>query len=185
MTGLADRVHVGGMPDTPSAKADEVIREPRRIPAWLVLPGILAILLVGMLAGRMMRPPEVREGEPAGAAAQTDEWEPSPEPAGDTVLFAVDFSNGARKEIAALPWREGLTVLEAMQEAARFRPGITFTHTGSGEMTFVTAIDGLKNAGADGGNWIYEVNGEKATKSAGIQTLQPKDALLWRYALPE
>jgi hypothetical protein len=167
------------------AHAEEAMHEQRRIPAWLVLPGILAIVLVGVLAGQMMRPPEVQEGElPDGSPAAAD-WRPTPPPEGQTFSLAIDFGNGVRKEFAALAWTEGMTVLEALQAATRFRPGVAFSHQGAGESAFVTSIDGLKNAGAGGGNWIYEVNGEKATQSSGVQTLQASDALLWRYAPPE
>jgi hypothetical protein len=167
--------------------AEEAMHETRRIPAWLVLPGILAILLVGILAGRMMRPPEVREGGPTAAPTSSpdENWQPSPRPQGETVSLTVDFGNGAQKRIEALAWSEGMTVLKALEQAAEFRPGIAFAYKDSGEMAFVTTIDGLANAGAGGGYWIYEVNGEKAAKSAGVQSLAPGDALLWRYAVPE
>jgi hypothetical protein len=163
------------------------MHETRRIPAWLVLPGILALVLVGMLAGRLMRPPEVREGGPVASPARSpnENWTPSPRPQGESISLAIDFGNGAQKRFEALPWSEAMTVLQALEQAAEFRPGISFAYKDSGEMTFVTAIDGLKNAGAGGGNWVYEINGEMATKSAGVQELSPGDTLLWRYAAPE
>ena len=72
-----------------------------------------------------------------------------------------------------------------MQAAAEYRPGLSYAYDGQGETAFVTAIDGLRIAGADGGNWVYTINGEKATRSAGIQTVQPGDAVLWHYSMPE
>jgi hypothetical protein len=172
------------MSSHPTDHVEEAMREPRRIPAWLVLPGILAVVLVAILAGRLLRPP-LGEDDARGPLVSGADWTPSPPPQGEVISLTVDFGNGAQKRLAALPWRNGLTVLDALQEAEKFRPGITFAFQGAGETVFVTAIDGLKNAGAHGGNWVYEVNGEKATRSAGIQALSPGDALLWRYAPPE
>lgn len=161
------------------------MHEQRKIPAWLVLPGILALVLLGILADRAMRPVDVREG-PADAAPELDAvGTPSPRPQGETFSLTIEFGNGAEMRFESLPWRDRMTVLEGLQAAGEFRPGITFSRRGAGETAFVTAIEGLKNAGADGGNWIYEINGEKAMRSAGAQTLQSGDALLWRYSLPE
>ena len=185
LTGLERSAHLGRMSREPSTHAKEAMHEERRIPAWLVVPGILALVLLGILAGRMTRPPEIREG-PLDAAVRPDgNWTPSPRPEGETFSLTVDFGNGVEKRFKALPWSESLTVLEGLQAAAEFQPGVTFAYRDTGEDAFVTAIDGLSNAGAEGGNWIYEINGEKAMRSAGVQTLRPGDALLWRYSVPE
>jgi hypothetical protein len=58
--------------------------------------------------------------------------------------------------------------------------GIKFVHQGTGERILITAIDDLKNEGR-GSNWLYEVNGKLADKSAGIYELSAGDAVLWRF----
>lgn len=155
----------------------------RALPDWLVLPAMLALVLSGLVAGRFLRPPpEVLEGE--STQGQAVDWKPASRPEGRTFSLTIDFGNGAERRFAALRWRDGLTVLEALQAAADFRPGITFTLKGKGETAFLSSLEGLKNSGAGGGNWIYEINGEMAQRGMAVQTLNPGDALLWRYAPP-
>jgi hypothetical protein len=146
---------------------------------------MLALVLTGILVVRLAPPRQTAEPESANPPAADADWTPSQRPRGETFSLTVDFGNGAEMRFAALRWRERMTVLDAMQAAADFRPGITFTHQGSDATAFLTTIDGLKNAGAGGGNWLYEVNGEKASVGIGVRTLAPRDALLWRYTSPE
>lgn len=144
---------------------------------------MLALVLVGLLAGRWIWPAgDVRVGAGGPASPSAPEGQPSPRPEGPTVSLTIDFGNGVERRYAALPWREGMTVLDAMRAAAEFRPGLTFAYRGEGESAFLTAIDGTANAGADGGNWVYEINDEKASESMGLATLEPADAVLWRYS---
>jgi len=171
------------MSDESAESAERAAHQRAGLPAWLVLPGMLALVLVGLLAGRWIWPPEeIREGPGDPASRSASDRQPSPRPQGATVSVAIDFGNGAERRFAALPWREGMTVLEAMQAAGDFHPGVTIAYRGDGDTAFMTAIDGVANAGAGGGNWIYEINGEKPTESMGLATLEPGDALLWRYS---
>lgn len=101
--------------------------------------------------------------------------------AGRSVKVTIDYGDGVQKVFLALPWREKMTVLTALQEAEKHPRGIKVTHQGSGERVLVTAIDGVKNEGR-GKNWLYEINGKLADKSAGVCELSAGDAVLWRFA---
>ena len=122
---------------------------------------LLAILLLsasGVLA----------EAAPVGAAETT-------------VRLTIDYSDGVQKSFVALPWNEKLTVFGALEAAARHARGIKVAHTGSGETTFVTAIDDRTNEGQGGSNWRYEVNGERLPVSAGVAELKAGDAIVWKF----
>jgi hypothetical protein len=103
------------------------------------------------------------------------------EPAnGKSVKLTIDFGDGVHKVFVALPWQEKMTVFSALQAAEKHPRGIKLSHRGTGERVLVTAIDDLKNEGS-GKNWLYEVNGKLADRSAGIYELSAGDAVLWRF----
>lgn len=95
------------------------------------------------------------------------------------VSLTVAYGDGVEKKFTALPWKEGLTVLDALNAAAKHSRGIKVDRRGNGEFAFVTAIDELKNDG--GKNWIYLVNDKAADKSCGIYPLKAGDAVLWKF----
>jgi hypothetical protein len=98
-----------------------------------------------------------------------------------TVKVFIDFGDGFEKRYAALPWREGMTVLDAMQQASRHPHGIEFEHTGEGKTAFLTAIDDAANEGQDGRNWIYYVNQDRGDRSIGAKRLSINDVVRWKY----
>jgi hypothetical protein len=97
-----------------------------------------------------------------------------------TVRLTIDYGDSVEKSFTALVWQEKLTVLGALEAAARHPRGITFKHRGSGASAFVTAIDDIANEGR-GRNWTYQVNGKRADKSCGVWELKAGDAVVWRY----
>jgi hypothetical protein len=96
-----------------------------------------------------------------------------------TVRLTIDYGDGVQKVIA-LEWKDKLTVLAALEAAARHPRGIKFAHRGTGASAFVTAIDDLTNEGR-GRNWTYTVNGKRADKSCGVWMVAADDAIVWRY----
>ena len=104
----------------------------------------------------------------------------SQEPA-KTVRLTIDYGDGVQKVFTALPWKADLTVLGALEAAARHPRGIKFTHRGTGADAFVTAIDEVANEGR-GKNWTYLVNNKRAATSAGVCALDAGDSVVWRYA---
>ena len=98
-----------------------------------------------------------------------------------TVRLTIDYGDGVQKTFVALPWKEKLMVFGALETATQHPRGIKVTHTGSGETTFVTAIDDRTNEGRSGSNWRYEVNGERLPVSAGVAELKAGDTVVWRF----
>jgi uncharacterized protein DUF4430 len=117
-------------------------------------------------------------GLPIAANRAAAQAEPA---ASKTVELTIDYGDGVQKVFRELAWNEGMTVLDALEAAAKHPRGIKPAHRGSGATAFVTAIDDLKNEGS-GRNWTYEVNGKKANKSCGVWTLEGGDRVVWRFA---
>jgi hypothetical protein len=100
-----------------------------------------------------------------------------------TVRLTIDYGDGVQKVFPALDWSEKLTVLGALEAANKHPRGIKFTHQGSGETAFVTAIDDQKNEGRGARNWTYSVNDKRADQSCGACVLKAGDAVVWRFGL--
>jgi Domain of unknown function (DUF4430) len=97
------------------------------------------------------------------------------------VRLVVDYGDGVQKSFVALEWKEKMTVLDALQAAARHSRGIKFLHAGTGETVFVSAIDDLANEGRGGRNWRYSINDRSVPYSAGVAELRLGDAILWHF----
>ncbi|HEX3726600.1 MAG TPA: hypothetical protein VHV08_10175, partial [Pirellulales bacterium] len=54
-----------------------------------------------------------------------------------TVHLTIDYGDGASK-VFALPWKQDMTVLDAMNLAKANRHGIKFVTSGSGDTAFVS-----------------------------------------------
>jgi Domain of unknown function (DUF4430) len=104
----------------------------------------------------------------------------SAEPVEKTVRLVVDYGDGVQVHFNSLPWREGMTALDALSAASTHRHGIPFAHKGSLSTAMVTKIGDLKNEG-DGRNWLYSVNDKQGEVSAGIHKLKSNDAVLWKF----
>lgn len=153
-----------------------------RTSSW-ALPAVLAAA-AALFAVLLFARPGVdgaSTSNPADGGATTANWTPAPRPEGQTVSLTIDFGNGARREFDALPWTEGLTLGKLMRQAARFRPSLTYSQKGEGEMAFLTSLEGVANAGAGGRYWFYAVNDARGEVSFEIQPLQPDDRVLWVF----
>jgi hypothetical protein len=106
------------------------------------------------------------------------------EPKAATVRLVVDYGDGVEVHFTGLPWREGMTVLDALSAAQTHRHGISFAHRGAGSSAMITKIGDLKNEG-NGKNWLYSVNGKKAEQSTGSYKLKPQDTILWKFEVYE
>lgn len=146
------------------------------------------VLAVGLAAASWLLM-GVRDDRDASRATGTAEetsaaWTP-PAAAGETVALEIDFGNGARREFAALPYRDGMTVGDALRLARDFGPGLAFTRQGEGELSFLTSFDGVANQGPGGRFWLYQVDGERADVSYEVQPLAAGQRVLWQFTEPE
>jgi hypothetical protein len=142
------------------------------------LPILLALLLFGLLVWNQKALNNVR----VASQSSPTEWSPSAQPQGELVSLEIDFGNGAKRQFDALPWRAEMTVEDVMQAARDFRPGITYVQIGAAAGGFLTELEGLKNEGASGRNWRYEVAGTPGTMSFCLQKVAPGEQVRWWFA---
>lgn len=127
-----------------------------------------------------MRPPAPPAGPHDGASRAAPNWVPAPAPTGETVSLVIDFGNGARREWT-LPWRDGMTLGDAMEAAEQFRPGLSYVAEGAGEMSLLTSLEGVANEGGDGRYWLYSVDGRHGEVSYAVQPLAAGQQVLWQF----
>ena len=98
-----------------------------------------------------------------------------------TVALTVEFPGDVEVRYKSIAFTEGMTVLDALNAAAKHSRPLKFKHTGSGEFAFLTEMDGLKNEGASGKNWTYKVDGERAKVGMGSMKLRAGSQVLWIF----
>lgn len=128
---------------------------------WLQNLGLVVLVLAGMISG-----------DRAGRAADPE--------APPTVRLIIDYGDGMEKHFTALAWKDGMTILTALEAAKEHPRGIRFTCRGKEATTFLTDIDGLENEGS-GKNWVFRVNDKLGSKSFAVTPLKAGDTVLWRF----
>ena len=105
------------------------------------------------------------------------------ESAGKTVSLVVDYGDGSEVHFKSLPWRSGMTVLDALESVKSHPHGVEFRARGRGTTALVTKIGDQANEGGAGSsrNWIFRVNGNKGEVGAGAYELKPAEAVLWKF----
>ena len=96
------------------------------------------------------------------------------------VRLVIDYGDGTQVHFTALPWQEGMTVVDALAAAQKHPRGIKFTQRGRAASAMITELDGLKNQG-DGKNWLFSVGGKTAEVGAGAFELKAGDTILWEF----
>ncbi len=99
-----------------------------------------------------------------------------------SVRLVIDYGDGVEKHFTRLDWRAGMTVLDLMEAAGRHPRGIEFAYRGRGPTAFLTRIDDRENEGR-GRNWTYRINDRLADRSLAVQTVGPKDRVVWRFGV--
>jgi hypothetical protein len=102
----------------------------------------------------------------------------SAEPEAKPVVIGIDYGAPRYYETKTVSWKEGMTVLDALQAAV---PLETSLH---GENIIVTSIDGQAMV-KDQMGWMYDVNGKLGNNYAGKYVLSPGDYIRWMYASPK
>ena len=171
--------HSKGSPLANPATANPDSREACTYRQPWVFPLLLLLVLGALLMVNRWQLTETVSEPPTGTEFAS--WTPSSLPTGETVRLEIDFGNGAARHFDALPWRAGMTVADVLAAAREFRPGIAFTQIGAGPSGLLIALDGLKNEGNDGRNWLYEVAGLPATESFCLQPVAPGELVRWRF----
>ena len=92
----------------------------------------------------------------------------------DSKVF-VNIVVGSDKKETTTKYRKGASALEALQYVAN-----VVTKPVAGKYVFVTKIDSIEGIKGKNG-WYYTINGNKATKLAINQTVQPGDTIQWNF----
>lgn len=99
---------------------------------------------------------------------------------GQTVSLEIQFKDGKKKRIEKIPYKEKMTVLDVMNYAKKNKK-MNFLFRGKNDTAFLTSIDGVKNQGSRGDNWIFRVNKKLGRKSFGITQLRADDEVTWTF----
>ena len=140
----------------------------------VIIPPTRRLLILACLLALLACSPVVGGGQ---ARAEPPKEQ---EAAKETIKLVVDYGDGVQKQFTTLPWTKEMTVLAALEAAAKHPRGIKFAHQGKGETLLVTAIDELKNEGR-GRNWLYEINGKLGGRSCAVMPIKAGDSVLWRF----
>ena len=88
--------------------------------------------------------------------------------------------SGEEKQMFEIESSEKLkTVSDLLKYVADADESFKYKSRGSGRTFFITEINGQKNEGARGRNWIYTVNGKLGNKSAGLFEIKAGDEIEW------
>lgn len=102
------------------------------------------------------------------------------EPATATVALVIDYDDGVEKHFRELPWKAGMTVLDAIKAAEQHPRGSKFVYRSAGDTAFLTQIDDVKNEGS-GRNWIFSINGELGKRSFAVTEVKSSDRIVWKF----
>lgn len=172
--------------------------QPSKILSLVVLP-LACIALAMAIAFGNGRPAVAEETTDRAGASVADPSQPSrsTEPASLMVTLTVDYRDGVRKSFVQIPWKQDMTVLDALKFADEHPRGIELEYSGSGSTALIKRIDDLTNgrsvkpapedSGKDPGSdpiksyWQFAVNGKYAKKSAGVMPLVAGDEVSWWF----
>ncbi len=137
---------------------------PARRYQWGLSIGLLVLTALLLVAGSSIQ-----------SAAQTET-----KPAAQTIKLIVDYDDGVEKRFTRIRWKEGMTVLSAIQTAQKHPRGIRVKYRGKGATAFLYELDGLANE-AGGRGWLFRVNGKLADRSFALVSLKAGDTVLWEF----
>ena len=115
----------------------------------------------------------------------------------ETVSLTIDYSNGSQKSFATIPWRDHMTILEALEAAGKIPPGLVtkFGSSRNGSVINLT-LDGVPGEGLTG-EWSIWINERRAPERLGTTTsfgfdppsrpqneLKPNDHILAKLVVP-
>lgn len=174
---------------TPADLAGDLPRSSAAPRGWS-LPLVLAIALAAaswaLVSSRMKRetPPAGPHGPATSGSSASGAWTPSPppDPAAQSVALTIDFGNGATRQFAALPWREGMTVGDALRAARQFPPGVDYEVRGEGAGAMLVSLEGAASEGAGGRYWLYTVDDRPGEVSFEVQPVAPGQRILWEFS---
>ncbi len=100
-----------------------------------------------------------------------------------TVSVVVDYGDGAELHLKGLPWKQGMTALDAVKLAQAHAHGVAFAMRGAGTTAFVTKIGDVVNEGSGrtSRNWMFHVGKSQPDEGIGSYELKSGDVVLWKF----
>lgn len=88
-----------------------------------------------------------------------------------TVALTIDYSNGAQKHFTRIPWKKGMTILEAIEASERIAPksSVTFGSDRSGHVLGLV-IDDVPSKDGPASEWVVWVNAKNLGARIGTET---------------
>ena len=96
------------------------------------------------------------------------------------VQFEIRYDGRMEDRKFSLECGKEETVFQAM-ERAKQAGWLDFAHAGKGELVFIRSLDGTKNEGGNGNNWIFYVNQQLAEGGCGAVKLYEGDRVTWKF----
>ncbi len=124
---------------------------------------VICLLLTGC--------PAVDKTPPGGAPRISESTE---------VKLTIDTGD-PKVTTVTIPYAEKMTIRDLLKAAEP--QGITAVYQGEGEGALLQSLQGIGNEGGgkEAKNWIYYVNNKQGTISSAVYSLQPGDAIIWRF----
>lgn len=103
-----------------------------------------------------------------------------------TVSLTIKYQPGVKLHFSRLPYKPGMTILDAMESAKLLHPRFSFTYRGSGKTAFLTSIDGFQSVGSGKARtyWFFWVNNCFGDRSFAAVVLSPGAQILWSLQPP-
>ncbi|MEE2641984.1 MAG: DUF4430 domain-containing protein [Planctomycetota bacterium] len=98
----------------------------------------------------------------------------------EKVTLKIQLPGNKEILVDDIPHREKMTVLDVLNHAKE-KKKIRFVYRGKNTTAFLTSINGIKNRGAGGDNWIFRINRKLGNKSFAISTLKANDEVTWTF----
>ena len=116
-----------------------------------------------------------------GCSQPSSETTETTQPAADPISVEITIETGESEDPTTHTVKvpAGATIAEAM---AKLPDELQIETSGSGNMTFLSSINGKSTAGSEG--WIFYVNDEWANQGIGAFTLSEGDQVRWKYGSP-
>lgn len=90
------------------------------------------------------------------------------------ITVEIDYGGVQQNRKVEIPWKQGITALEALQSVAKVETRKI------GEHLLVTSIDGVEGKKGDKA-WYYDISGKRATSFANKCILREGDHMRWEY----
>lgn len=142
---------------------------------------LLALLLLGITLTGCKKPEEAKSSPALGVDGQGSQSVPDGDNAPKEVKLTIDTGDPKVTAVKVPYAGEKMTVRDLLQAAQP--QGITAVYQGEGEGAMLQSLQGIGNEGGgkEAKNWIFYVNGKQATTSSAVYSLQPGDAIIWRF----